>query len=69
MPKSDFGKFFFKWMNNSAFEKTMENVRKPSDLELVITKSRRDYLLLQPNYCTTKSFSKKLLAVEIKKQK
>ena len=41
-------------MNNVAFGKTMENVRKHSDTKLVATKPKRDYLLSKPNYHTTK---------------
>ena len=67
--KNDFEKGFFKLMNNSAFGKTMENVRKHRDIKLVITDKRRNQLVSEPNYYTTKWFSENLLAIEIKKTK
>ena len=56
-------------MNNAVFGKTMENVRKHRDIKLVTTDKRRNRLVSEPNYNTTKWFSKKLLAIEMKKTK
>ena len=67
--KNDFEKDFFKLMNNSVFGKTMENVRKHRDIKLVTTDEKRNKLVSEPNYHTTKRFSKNLLAIEMKKTK
>ena len=53
-------------INNVVFGKTMENVRKHRDLKLVTTERRRNYLVSEPSYHTTKSFTENLLAIEIK---
>ena len=53
-------------MNNNIFRKTKKNVRKHIDIDLVATKSRSNYLLSKPNYHTTKFFTEKLLAIEMK---
>ena len=65
--KNDLEKDFFNLMNNSVFGKTMENVRKHRGIKLVTTDKRRNQLVSEPNYHTTKSFSENLLAVEMKK--
>ena len=62
-------KDLFKLTNNSAFGKTMENVRKHRDVKLVATEEKRSKLVSEPNYHTTKHFSENLLAIEIKKIK
>ena len=67
--ENDFEKDFFKLMNNSVFGKTMENVRKHRDIKLVTTDERRNKLVSEPNYHTTKYFSENLLAIEMKKTK
>ena len=54
-------------MNNSAFGKTMENVPKHRDIKFVTTEERRNYLVLEPNYHTTKSFTENLMAIEMRK--
>ena len=45
----------------------MENVRKYGDIKLVTTEKRRNHLVSEPNYQTTKLFTEKLLAIEMKK--
>ena len=68
--KNDFEKQFFKLMNNVVFgEWGMENVRKHRDIKLVTTDKRRNQLVSEPNYHTTKWFSENLLAIEMKKRK
>ena len=67
--KNYFEKDFFKLMNNAVFEKTMENVRKHRDIKLVTTERRRNYLVSEPNYHTTKFFTKNLLAIEMKEKR
>ena len=65
--KNESEKDFFKLMNNSVFRKTMENVRNHRDIKLVRTEKRRVKLVSEPNYHTTKQFSKNLSAIEMKK--
>ena len=65
--KNDFGKDFFKLMNNSVFGKTMENVRNHRDIKIVTTNKQRNRLASEPNYHTTKYISKDLLIMEMKK--
>ena len=52
--KNKFEKDFFKLMNNSVFGKTMENVRNHKAMKLVTTDERRNKLVSEPNYHTTK---------------
>ena len=54
-------------MKNVVFGKTMENVRKHRAIKLVTTERRRNYLVSEPNYHTTKFFTENLLAIEMKK--
>ena len=49
-------------MNNVIFGKTMENVKKHRDIKLITTEKWRSYLVLEPNYRTTKFFSENVLA-------
>ena len=67
--KNYFEKDFFKLTNTAVFGKTMENVRKYRDIKLVTADKRRNQLVSEPNYHTTKCFSENLLAIEMKKTK
>ena len=54
-------------MDNSVFDKTMENFQKYRDIKLVTATKIKDYLVSEQNYHTTKFFTKHLLARETKK--
>ena len=43
-------------MSDLTFGKTMENVRKHTDIKLVTTQKSRKYLVSEPNYHKTKFF-------------
>ena len=59
-------KMIFNFKNNAVFGKTMENVRK--HIRLLTTGRRRNYLVAEPNYHTTKFLTENLLAIEMKKK-
>ena len=65
--KNNFEKDFFKLMNNVVFGKTMENVIQHRNIELATTERRRNDLVSEPNYYTTKLFTENLLATEMRK--
>ena len=65
--KNEFDKYFLKLMNTAVFGKTLENVRKYRDIKLVTTERRRNYLVSEPNYYTTKFFTENLVVIEMKK--
>ena len=54
-------------MNNAILGKTMENVKKHRDIKLVTTERRRNYLVSERNYDTTKFFTENLLTAKKKK--
>ena len=66
---TDFENDFFQLMNNSVFGKTMENVRKHGDINLVTTDVKRNKFVSESNYHIAKRFSEKLLSIEMKKTK
>ena len=56
-------------MNNAVFGKTMDNVRIDRDINLVTREIRRNYLVSEANYHTTKFFTENLLTTEMKKRR
>ena len=58
---------FLSWWIMQCFWKTTENVRKHKDIKLVTAERRRNYLVSEPNYHTTKVFKENLLATEMRK--
>ena len=42
---------------NAVFGKNIENVSKHRNIKLLKTERRRDYLVSEPNYCTSKFFT------------
>ena len=60
-------KFLSWWI--MQFWKNYENGRKHRDVKFVATENRRDYLVSEPNYHTTKFFTEHLLAIEMKKSR
>ena len=65
--KNEFEKDFFKLMNNSVFGKTMENIRKRSNIKL---ETDPDHFLRQtakPTFVSCKIFHENLVAVHMKK--
>ena len=45
----------------------MENVKKYRDIKFVTVEKRRNYLVSEPNYHTTKFFAENLLAMKMRK--
>ena len=67
--KNDFEKDFFKLLNNAAFGKPMENVRKHRDIKLFTTDKKRSKLVSEPNYHTINWISENLSIIEMKRTK
>ena len=67
--KNEFEKDFFKLINNSVFEKTMENIRNHRDIKLVTLDKRRKRLVSEPIYHSHQKFLEHLMAMEKKKTK
>ena len=67
--KNAFEKGFFKLMNNAVFGKTMENLRKHTEIKLVTSNGMRKNIASEPNYHSCKCFSERFMATEMIKTK
>ena len=54
-------------MNSTVFRETMENVRKHRYIKLVTKEKRRNCLVSESNYHTTKFFTENVVAIEMRK--
>ena len=65
--KNDFGKDFFKLMNNSVLGKTMENIGKHKDINLATNEEAYLKRVMKPNFKSGIRFSENLMGCEIRK--
>ena len=61
--KNSFETDFFKLMNNSMFEKTVENIRKRVDVRLVTDQKKLSKLVSKPMYVNSKIFNEDIVGV------
>ena len=67
--ENDFEKEFFKLMNNAVFGKTMENIRKRVDIQLVNNRERALILAVKSNFHHLTIFDENLIAIHMKRKK
>jgi len=67
--KNSFEKDFFKLMNNSVFSKTMENLRKRCNVELIMDEKRLNKLTSKPIFVSHQIFDENLVGVNIKRER
>ena len=67
--KNDFEKDFYKLMNNSAFGKTMENIRKHRNIKLVTIREAYLKSVMKPNFKSGVLFGENLMGYEMGKLK
>ena len=65
--KNKFEEEFFKLMNNSVYGKTIENIRKRQNIELVDDRKKALKLSSKPNFDRATIFDENLVAIHMKK--
>jgi len=66
---NEFGKVFFKLMDNSVFGKTMENMRNRVDIRLCTSSDKASKLIVKQNFRHCTIFDENLVAVHMKMTK
>ena len=66
--KTDFEKDFYKWMNNTVFGKTMENVRNRQNIRLATSWKQASKLINRPSFEWAEVFSENFCAIHLKKE-
>ena len=66
---NDFKKDFLKLMNNAVFGKTMENIKKHKDINLVTSEEKYLKTIMKPNFKSGVRFDKNLMGCEMGKIK
>ena len=64
---NSFAKDFFKLMNNSVFGKTIENIRKRQNVELIDNRREASRPSTKPNFDLATIFDRSLIAVHMKR--
>jgi hypothetical protein len=67
--ENDFGKDFFKLMNNSAFGKSLENIRNRVNIKLCSNEKKIEKFIAKPNFESRTMFTENLAAIHLKKTK
>ena len=62
---NDFEKDFFKLMNNAIFGKTMENIRKHKNFNLVTSEAQYLKTVMKPNFISGVRFDENLMGCEM----
>lgn len=66
--KNNFEKDFYKLLNNAMFGKTIENIRKRMNLELVSSENRLNKLICKPNFSNQIIYNENLCAIQCLKE-
>ena len=66
---NEFEKNFFKFMNNSVFGKTRENLRKRQNIKLITNHLMLQKYVSKPGFVNSKIFTENLVAIHNIKEK